>query len=92
MSPQRTRMIDDMILGRSTSRRCAGWLRITTARPICSAKKRCGTTCSACASEAWHAAPSRSVITAYVSSTNTRSAVADNRHGVVPTFAGPAPV
>jgi hypothetical protein len=51
----------------------AGWLRIPTARLICSARKRCGTTYSACARETRPAAPSRP-ITACVSSTSTRSA------------------
>jgi integrase len=52
MSPQRARMIDDMILpdwlkgrGSSISRRCAGWLRITTQRG-----RGAGLPASACAS------------------------------------------
>jgi hypothetical protein len=59
---------------KSTSSRCAGWLRITGARRISSASKRCGPACSTCASEAWRAAHSRPVSTVCVSSTARRSA------------------
>jgi hypothetical protein len=61
MLPLRARMIDDMTLAglalgrrKSTPRRCAGWQRITGAHPISSARRRCGATCSTCASEGWH--------------------------------------
>jgi hypothetical protein len=60
MPPQRARMMDDMILAglaEGTRKLYVQAVRRLAAHyhrsPICSARKRCGTTCSACASEGW---------------------------------------
>jgi hypothetical protein len=66
MSPQRARMIEDMILAgfaRGTQKLYVQAVRRLTAhyaaRLISSAKKRCGPPCSTCASEGWRAASIR---------------------------------
>jgi len=75
MSPLRARMIEDMTLAglalgrrKSTFSRCARWQRITGVHRTSSARKRCGSTCSACARVGLPAARSRPASTASVSS------------------------